>query len=452
MALIGVLLLLMMMSALAAALTVSGQTETLIVRNELAAAQAQAAAEAGINHAAEVVTQYIWDWKALGFANVDAAVNDVLADADAGSLDGLTTCTGGLDGCGVEHAIGTAATVTYYVEIVDDTTGEDGNALSDSNDAILIKAKGTASDGTAVVLEAIVTPIKLPALITGGNLTISGNVEISATDPDDASVHSNSNLSITGSAADIQGDATASGTQSCNPSSCSQVEGSHSSGATELPIPEVHASDYLVNADYVLQSTGQMTCNLSGGCTVGATTYAYNATICDASSNPHTQCRSGTTDFGWRFTGGTHWELNEANPTYNTGTYYVKGTPTTVTEVSASPTVIITIIAETSLSIAGSPDITPDTPELLFVTDGDLSISGGTDLGDPLTAQGQILVHEQLSISGGPDIAGQVIVEDAATLSSLVTSNSISGNAEITYNGNLGSSYWGISSWRDVRE
>ena len=43
-ALVGVLLLLLMMSALGAALAVSSETETLIARNEVSAGQAQAAA------------------------------------------------------------------------------------------------------------------------------------------------------------------------------------------------------------------------------------------------------------------------------------------------------------------------------------------------------------------------------------------------------------------------
>ncbi len=84
-ALIGVLLLLMMMSALAAALGVSGQTETLISRNQRAAAQAQAAAEAGLNHAVELATTYIFEWKANGFPDADAAIDALLLGPDLAS-------------------------------------------------------------------------------------------------------------------------------------------------------------------------------------------------------------------------------------------------------------------------------------------------------------------------------------------------------------------------------
>ncbi len=84
-ALLGVLLLLIMMSALAAALGVSGQTETLISRNQRSAAQAQAAAEAGLNHAVELAITYIFEWEANGFVNVEAAVNALLLGPDGAS-------------------------------------------------------------------------------------------------------------------------------------------------------------------------------------------------------------------------------------------------------------------------------------------------------------------------------------------------------------------------------
>ena len=71
----------MMMSALAAALAVGGQTETFISRNQRSGAQAHAAAEAGLNHAVELTTTYIFEWSANGFASPFLAVNALLARA-----------------------------------------------------------------------------------------------------------------------------------------------------------------------------------------------------------------------------------------------------------------------------------------------------------------------------------------------------------------------------------
>ena len=66
-ALIGVLLLLVLMSTMAAALSVNAQTETLISRSQRSGVQAQDAAEAGLNHAVEVASTYIFQWNANGF-------------------------------------------------------------------------------------------------------------------------------------------------------------------------------------------------------------------------------------------------------------------------------------------------------------------------------------------------------------------------------------------------
>src|SRR5688500_16136118 len=78
-ALVSVLLLLMVMSALTAAFTVSGHTETLVVRNHQTAAQARAAAEAGLNHGSQIVFAWLAGWPNT-YANVDSALDALLAD------------------------------------------------------------------------------------------------------------------------------------------------------------------------------------------------------------------------------------------------------------------------------------------------------------------------------------------------------------------------------------
>ena len=68
--------------------------------------------------------------------------------------------------------------------------------------------------------------------------------------------------------------------------------------------------------------------------------------------------------------------------------------------------------------------------------------------------EGAILVHEQLQISGQAILAGQIVVEDAATVSTLVTTNQISGQATFTYNGTAGSAgliVLDMTAWREVR-
>jgi hypothetical protein len=118
-------------------------------------------------------------------------------------------------------------------------------------------------------------------------------------------------------------------------------------------------------------------------------------------------------------------------------------------EIAANSTLNITIIAEGSIDLSGSPTLTANTDELLFVTDADLDISGGVET--DVVAQGQMLVHEQVSISGNATLGGQLIVEDATSLDPLVDVNSISGNVTIDYNGTLGSNLFFVTGWREVR-
>jgi hypothetical protein len=452
-ALMGVLLMLMMMSALAAALGVSGHTETLVSRNHQSSTQARLAAEAGLNHAVEVVGTYIFEWKSNGYANADAAVDGLLANTALLTPDGFTP--------GATYTLPNVLITSYQAYVMDEDDGdlppngrgsdastlpnadpadrEDGDPTTDMNRSLIIRAVGSSLNNATVTLEAVIGPIDLPAIVTNGGFTLSGNATIGGTE---GSVHTNGNLVISGGSATITGDASASGTLTCS-SPCSQVAGDETPGAAPLPVPVVRASDYRMYSEYLLNSTGNMLCDNPAGCSVPGV--AYGALVCAGAGNG---CRNA---YGWTWNSGSStWELSWNTPTTPNGTYYAQ----TDVSVSGSPgspgtPIQITIIAEGSIDISGNPDLAPHTPELLFVTNEDLSISGGIDT--PLSAQGQMLVHEQCSISGNPEIAGQLICEDAAAVSTLVTSNTMSGNPTITYNGGLGTAVYNVKGWREIR-
>ena len=162
-ALIGVLLLLMMMSALAAAMGVSGRTETLISRSQRSGAQAQVAAEAGLNHAVELAITYVSKWRANGLVDVDAARNGLLLGPDLASGTAATDLDNGSLGTrtGItalqELPIGTRLTITggidaFYEAFVmdDDATAPDeptNDLYDDENGTLIIRATGYAKDG-----------------------------------------------------------------------------------------------------------------------------------------------------------------------------------------------------------------------------------------------------------------------------------------------------------------
>lgn len=461
-ALVAVLLLLMMISGLAAALAVSGQTETLIARNHQTAAQARAAAEAGLNHASQLAIAWLAGWPNV-YASASLAVNAMLDDPDTTLGFDFGTAIA-IDGAaeGIEYEVylmdeddPDRGFVTRLDEDADTTNDEDGDPDNDNNLNLVIRAIGRAQDNSAAELEAIITPYKLPAIVTNGDLALSGGVTIIA--GDNGGVHANGDLSIsgvslitgidpdTGLPDAANGTATASGTYTDSVSTV--VTGAEGGGYAEKTLPNVRASFYRSWADYVLESTGQLTCNVTAGCTIGAMSYAYNTTICDASSTPYNQCRA---TFGWVYgAGDLSWNLNLAAPSNGDGSYYVEG----LAQISGSPgsaldPLNVTIFAEGSIDVGGGPYLTPDSTEILFVTDQDLRITGNLKM--PL-AEGQILVHEQAQINASAVvILGQLVIEDADDASSLVTASSVQG-ATITYTGDVGLTLFSITGWREVR-
>ena len=82
---------------------------------------------------------------------------------------------------------------------------------------------------------------------------------------------------------------------------------------------------------------------------------------------------------------------------------------------------------------------------LLFITDQDLHFIGGKD---QVGAEAQVLVREQVFLAGNVSLRGSVVIEDAADVSSLVTSNHIGDNASITNNDMLVGTSFGVGSWR----
>ena len=429
---VAVLLLLMMMSALAAALNMSGQTETLISRNQWSATQAQAAAEAGLSHAVELATTYIFEWKANGFADADAAIDALLsgpdlasgsaaADADNGSLGarpGIDAAEAIPLGAQLDIADGIDATYEAFI-MDDDATAPNeptGDPYDDENEVLIVRATGYGQGSTKVVLEALIGPIALPAVVVAGDLTISDNVAIGGSD---GSVHANGDLLINGGMVTVAGAATASGTYTGSPAG--------GGGAPQLPVPEIRSIDYWAHADFVLTS-------------LGTVVQPDGTVMCDASGEPTTCAES----YGWAFYGAAGWDSWGEAATNRT--FYVE-TAVAIGDVGGTPDQI-TVISQDSILVSSSADITPNTDNLLFVTDGDLRISSDMATGAP----GQILVHGQIDLGGNPSIIGQIIVENAAGAGTSVTDNDIRNGVTITYNGGLGGDTFNVRGWRDVRD
>jgi hypothetical protein len=440
-ALLGVLLLLMLMSALAAALGVSGETETLVSRNQRSGAQAQASAEAGLNHAVELAVSYIFEWKANGFASPEEATNVLLhgPDLDPATADDNQSL-GARPGIDSDEAIplGTRLPVPgipyaeYEAWIMDDDAtapaadplkAENGDLTLDLNQTLIVRATGYGPDKSKVTLEALISTFPMPAIATNSDLTIEGSFAVRGSS---GSVHTNEDLTGNGGAATVDGTVTASGEYNYEDE---DIAGT--GGAARIPIPTINAADYRVFADFILQADGTMVTVATG-------------VVCTSPCN------------NWDFDASSGGWTRTSNDSTGGGTYYVEG-PVSISGSpgSAKSPISLSVIAEGSIDTSGSPSLQPATPGLLFVTDGDLRILGDTDVEvgaeDALTVQGKMLAHEQIQIGGNSSLFGQIIAEDAANDSHVVDYNRIHGNAILTYNGGLGGEFFSVSGWRDVR-
>ncbi len=453
-ALVLVLLALLVVSGLAAAMVTSGRTEVLVSVNQERAVQARAAAEAGLNHALAVSIVYVRNWQANGFLTPSAAITSLLRgpDSDAATLadnGSLAALAGGVPAPPTRVVLSAATGTSYEAVAMDDDDAsrglsaadhtrilETGDATLDSNDRFVIRAIGYGTGGTTATLEATVGPVILPAIVTNDDLTISGNPTLSGAN---GSVHSNGDLVISGSP-NIARNATSS--ESYSTSGSPTIGGLSGGGHPTLPIPPVNAADHRALADFILGADGRLR-NQAGG------------VICDASSS-NNACRD--MGYGWTFSasgsmGTPEWDINSNNAGHvvnASATFYVEADA----RISGSPgsgttPLAISIIAEGNIQITGNPDLRPDQPELMFVTNMDLKIAGS--ISQPIAFEGQMLVREQLSLAGNPTLGGQILVQNVPSVSTLVGSNSISGNPTIIYNGMVGTNVFVVRGWREIR-
>jgi hypothetical protein len=428
MALIAVILLLMLASGICAALAVSGRTETMAAYNVDTSVQAREAAQAGLTAGIEVVLTYL---------NGSGSITSLLAGPDnnlAATADNGSLASYGLPAPGATAQLGSLTGVRYSVRVMDEedteraitwtsamltNIEENGSATSDANDKIVIRATGTGRGNTSVTLESILYLPEFPGgIITEGDLNIAGSVSIEG---DQGSVHSNSDLSFNGSP-DVEHDATCSGTLDTG---SADIGGTAAGGTDPVDIPDFQAADFLSLANWRLMSDS--TVRNSAGTVVCTAVPANN---CSA-----TYGFTKTAD-GWDPSGTTN------------GVYYIQG-DVSFDHVTLTGT---TLIATGSMHIGANGRLTsaattvPSLSNLLLVMDGDLEMSGNSDL-----MGGAILIRGQFDFGGNHTIAGQVISKGYDDVG-VVTSNDVHGNSTFTYDGGgYQVKSYGVGSWREVK-
>jgi len=186
-------------------------------------------------------------------AGVQQAI-DLMNYDSTGNSPGTEVAAGGFDNVLANFISNNSAKLTNisfangtYNVTVADNDDNDGDTADDDDNTIVITSQGSKGD-YSVTLEAIVTRRLFKgdnAITTEGDLGGNGSFTVGGTN---GSIHSNSEVTISGGSATITQGATATG--SCTGTGC--VAG----GVAPEDIPVIEPSDYLSYADYILKSDG----------------------------------------------------------------------------------------------------------------------------------------------------------------------------------------------------
>lgn len=485
-ALIAALLMMLVMSALAIALTASGRVEVAMGDNEELYAGARAAAESGLNHTAAVI---------IGMANVAGPafqLNNLLQGPDGNVDDNNPSASSNADNGLMTHLMtnsqactadaqlmcwtvpGTGGDFSYTVRLFDDDDPamnlvngvptafsddqleamgpppddppEDGTAFTDINRRLVIRATGFGPRGTSATLEQMLTPIKMPALLVDGDLLMDGNARILGSQ---GSVHANGNLTVDGNSVWIAQTATSTLVLDPDPLPETIVGEMSSGGMPEIPVFDIQAANYLAEADFRLRADGTITLPNSTTVICSATVNPNNSMYCGTKvpqgfNPPYTQ------PFGWTYgcqAGNCQWRLQDANVL--SATFFAESD--VLISGNGSGSLALSVIATGSIEVSGTPNLQPEpNSQLMFVTNKDLEIAG--DLTQQLNVEGRILVREQIHFTGNASVVGQVIVQNMPhTAGTPVDENVVEGNFSLTYNGLIETVAYTVSGWRETQ-
>ncbi len=269
-------------------------------------------------------------------------------------------------------------------------------------------------------------PANPSTLTLNGNPTIAGSM---------GSIHSNCDIDVSGDAT-IAEDLTATDTLTIggNPT----VGGYQGDGVPLMPVPDINPADFKPYADYIMVEDAA----------------AGTAKIYDSGMNPVYDATGGGVwpgPGGWQFSGtpgdyGKWQYVSDDVPAQlqDKTLYFEKaiGNSPGVSgnvEISSNPGTAgggewqVTILAEGHIDVSGNPDLRANDDNFLLVAATDIKLGG-----NPLStwvAGGIIAAHEQISISGNPELVGFTIAENAANDDNFVEDTFISGEPILTYDG-----------------
>lgn len=307
--------------------------------------------------------------------------------------------------------------------------------VSNNNDnkTITMRSVGTYRHSTRTIDAIIILKNNgaAAALLVNGDLEISGSSDIAGAC---GAIQVNGLLKKTGSDINVSGGVFATdGIEGENRITAQPID----ANAPVVPIPAVVPSDYLALADYILANNGKV--------------YDSNGSEVADTNNSLWN--------GWEKTGENNgissWKMSKSTTISNVTLYIEGDVNITASPGSTASPWKISIIAERSIQIHGSPTFTPnnttatykDKSNLFLLAGGDIDIKGNVTQVD---VEGFIAAHEQLEVSGNAQLLGLVVAENVPTDSGhedYVSANKITGNALFTQNSCSSSSSGGGNSY-----
>ena len=418
-ALVAVTILLGLIAALSAGLSLSASTALALSGNLASALDARAAADAGVQHGLATALPVLERWKLRGFSSSSQAFTDALS----GGPTRAAMASVGFPAAAV--VVPGSVGQSYTVHLLDDDAagrglaradvpaiGEDGDATTDRNARVVIRSVGKGLRGAFATVEAIVGAAPLPAILVRGALTL-GAVSVSGAE---GHVHVRGDVVVSGDAR-VAGDLTTTGVP--HALSPSAVVGGRFGHARAMPMPDIHPGQFRGQATVVMAADGT------------ARTPAGDL-LCQP---PDTACPSAAAPWRWSHEGWRCPELPRSATTF-----YVEGD--VVIEPAAGPLdgqvapgqVALTLLATGSITMRGEMHLRPALPGVLLVAGGDVRIEGVLRAD---AEEGLIAAGEQVGITGSSRLAGVILAAGTGARSAVVARNELGGGLVVVSDGAL---------------
>ncbi|MEZ5283743.1 MAG: hypothetical protein R2712_02810 [Vicinamibacterales bacterium] len=283
-----------------------------------------------------------------------------------------------------------------------------------------------------VTIEQRLVPVRMPALLVDGDVTLQADAHVSGSQ---GSVHANGDLTVATPTVRVDRRATASGfivaddTWSADEMDAGQMP--------RMPIPQVQAADFQAEADYSLRADGHVR-DRNGvfDCDSGA-----DGTGCRDTIPP-----GGAAPLGWVFSPTAGWSLVLDHAVEAT---FYSDTSLTIAASPGAPGAPfrLSLIVEGDIDVVGTPTLRPASAiGIQFIADRDIRV-GGT--AGHSAFEGGVLVGEQLALLGDVLLAGQAVVRNASSVSTLVAATVMGDSAEISFNGTVETVAYIVTGWRE---